>query len=109
MHVPLIDILSEYFDIEMKGLRVGWIGTGVMGLSMCKHLLAASYQLSVYNRTAEKAKPLLDLGAQWMEPKEIASQSNILFLMLGFPKDVENMVLGESGVLKYMKKGYLCH
>lgn len=53
----------------MNGLRVGWIGTGVMGASMCKHLLNASYKLSVFSRTAEKAKPLLDLGAQWLEPK----------------------------------------
>lgn len=51
------------------GLRVGWIGTGVMGLSMCKHLINASYNLSVYNRTPEKAKPILDMGAQWLEPK----------------------------------------
>lgn len=56
--------------IEMNtGLKIGWIGTGVMGLSMCKHLLAASYNLTVYNRTPEKAKPLLDLGAKWLEPK----------------------------------------
>lgn len=78
----------------MNGLRVGWIGTGVMGVSMCKHLLNASYKLTVFNRTAEKAKPLLDMGAQWSEPKEIASTCDVLFLMLGFPKDVESMVLG---------------
>jgi 3-hydroxyisobutyrate dehydrogenase len=89
------------------GLKVGWIGTGVMGLSMCKHLMAASYNLSVYNRTPEKAKPLLDMGAHWLEPKELAAQVDILFLMLGFPKDVETMCLGAEGVLQYMKKGYL--
>lgn len=88
-------------------LSVGWIGTGVMGLSMCKHLLNANYKLAVFNRTASKAQPLLDLGATWAEPKEIASQVDVLFLMLGFPKDVETMVLGESGILKYMKKGYI--
>jgi len=49
----------------MNPLKIGWIGTGVMGLSMCKHLLKANYNLTVYNRTAEKAKPLLELGAQW--------------------------------------------
>jgi 3-hydroxyisobutyrate dehydrogenase len=51
------------------GLKVGWIGTGVMGLSMCKHLINANYHLSVFNRTPEKAKPILDMGAQWLEPK----------------------------------------
>jgi hypothetical protein len=93
--------------IKMQaGLRVGWIGTGVMGLSMCKHLLNANYKLAVYTRTATKAKPLLDLGADWLEPKELASQVDVLFLMLGFPKDVETMVLGEEGLLRHMKKGY---
>lgn len=72
----------------MNGLRIGWIGTGVMGVSMCKHLINASFNLSVYTRTQEKAQPLLDLGAKWLEPKELASQVDVLFLMLGFPKDV---------------------
>jgi 3-hydroxyisobutyrate dehydrogenase len=49
----------------MEALKIGWIGTGVMGVSMCKHLLNAKYRLSVFNRTAEKAKPLLELGATW--------------------------------------------
>lgn len=70
------------------GLKVGWIGTGVMGLSMCKHLINASYQLAVYNRTPEKAKPLLEMGARWMEPKQLASEVDVLFLMLGYPIDV---------------------
>lgn len=90
----------------MQGLKVGWIGTGVMGLSMCRHLLNAKCNLTVFTRTPDKAKPLLDLGAHWQEPKEMATQVDILFLMLGFPKDVENMVLGETGILKSMKKGY---
>jgi 3-hydroxyisobutyrate dehydrogenase-like beta-hydroxyacid dehydrogenase len=47
------------------------------------------------------------MGAHWLEPKELAAQVDILFLMLGFPKDVETMCLGAEGVLQYMKKGYL--
>ncbi len=90
----------------MKALKIGWIGTGVMGLSMCKHLINASYKLSVYNRTPEKAQPLLDMGAQWMVPKEIASQVDMLFIMLGYPRDVEEMTIGDKGLLKHMKKGY---
>lgn len=50
-------------------MKIGWIGTGVMGVSMCKHLLNAQYSLAVYNRTAEKAKSLIDLGAEWLTPK----------------------------------------
>jgi 3-hydroxyisobutyrate dehydrogenase len=76
-----------------------------MGLSMCKHLLNAQYSLSVFNRTPEKAQPLLELGAEWLSPQEIAAKVDVLFLMLGFPKDVESMCLGEKGILQYMKKG----
>ncbi len=86
-------------------MKVGWIGTGVMGLSMCKHLLNAQYSLSVYTRTPEKAKPLLDLGAQWVSPQEMAATVDVLFLMLGFPKDVESMCLGEQSLLRHMKPG----
>lgn len=84
---------------------MGWIGTGVMGLSMCKHLLNAKYKLSVYNRTADKAKPLLELGAEWMEPFQMASQVDVLFLMLGYPKDVHDICMAEENILKHMKKG----
>lgn len=68
--------------------KIGWIGTGVMGAHMCRHILGKGYSLSVYNRTQSKAQPLLDLGAQWSSPAEIAKQSDIVFLMLGYPKDV---------------------
>ena len=44
---------------KMQLPRIGWIGTGVMGLSMCRHILAAKYPLVVYNRTKSKADPLL--------------------------------------------------
>jgi 3-hydroxyisobutyrate dehydrogenase len=90
-------------------MKIGWIGTGVMGLSMCKHLLNAQYSLAVYTRTPEKAKPLLDLGAQWVSPQEMASTVDVLFLMLGFPKDVESMCLGEQGLLRHMKPGYVLY
>ena len=74
--------------------RIGWIGTGVMGFHMCKHLLAKGYPLSVFNRTASKAQGLLDLGAKWYEPTELVQQSDIVVVMLGYPKDVEQMCFG---------------
>ena len=53
--------------------HVGWIGTGVMGKSMCAHILNAGYKISVYNRTKEKAKELVDMGAIWCSnPREVA-------------------------------------
>lgn len=73
---------------------IGWIGTGVMGFSMCKHLLGAGYQLQVFNRTKSKTDALIQLGAKWSEPKEIAQNVDVLFLMLGFPKDLEDVCLG---------------
>ncbi|MBA7500051.1 2-hydroxy-3-oxopropionate reductase [subsurface metagenome] len=86
--------------------RVGWIGTGVMGKSMCAHILKAGYNISVYNRTKEKAKELIDMGAVWCSnPKEVAEKSDIVFTIVGFPHDVEDVYLGEKGVLKAIKKG----
>ena len=73
----------------MEGLqKIGWIGTGVMGFHMCKHLIAKGHSLIVYNRTASKAQGLLDIGAKWMEPKELVKESDVVILMLGYPKDV---------------------
>ncbi len=86
--------------------RIGWIGTGVMGKSMCAHILKAGYNVSVYNRTKEKAKELIDVGAVWCSnPKEVAEKSDIVFTIVGFPHDVEDVYLGENGVLKAIKKG----
>lgn len=87
-------------------MRAGWIGTGVMGSSMAMHLLKAGYALTVYNRTKEKAKALLDAGAQWADsPKDVAINSDIVFSIVGFPNDVENVILGDSGVIQGMRKG----
>lgn len=85
--------------------KIGWIGTGVMGKSMCKHLINKGYELSIFNRTAAKATELIEMGAKFLEPIEIAKSCDIVFLMLGYPRDVEEMVLGEKGILKHMKKG----
>lgn len=60
-----------------------------MGFSMCKHLLNAKYSLKVFNRTKSKADGLLAMGAEWCEPIPMSQSVDILFLMLGYPKDVE--------------------
>ncbi|EAR84528.1 NAD-binding domain of 6-phosphogluconate dehydrogenase family protein (macronuclear) [Tetrahymena thermophila SB210] len=86
---------------------IGWIGTGVMGKSMCLHLLNAGFQLNVYNRTASKADELVSKGAKFLAPEDLAKNSDVVFLMLGYPHDVQQMVLGEQGILKHMKKGSL--
>jgi len=86
--------------------QIGWIGTGVMGKSMCAHILNAGYKIFIYNRTKEKTKELIDKGAIWCSnPREVAEESDIVFTIVGFPQDVEEVYLGEKGILKSIKKG----
>ncbi len=81
-------------------MKIGWIGTGVMGKSMAGHLQAAGHELYVFTRTKEKAGDLLEKGAHWCaSPAEVARQSEIVFTIVGFPADVEATYLGETGVL----------
>ena len=85
---------------------IGWIGTGVMGLSMCNHVLSKGYGVTVYNRTKSKAQPLLAGGARWAEtPRAVAEKSNVVFTMVGFPEDVREVYFGESGILAGAKPG----
>jgi 3-hydroxyisobutyrate dehydrogenase len=84
--------------------RIGWIGTGVMGLSMCNHLLTTGYKVTIYSRTRSKAQPLLDSGANWAEsPREVAEKTDVIFTMVGFPEDVREVYLGENGILTAAK------
>ena len=91
----------------LKGaLRIGWIGTGVMGKNMALHLQKKGYQLNVFNRTQSKADELISGGAKFMTPTEVAKNSDIVFTMLGYPSDVEKVILDEKeGILNSMKKG----
>jgi 3-hydroxyisobutyrate dehydrogenase len=86
-------------------VHIGWIGTGVMGKSMVGHLMKHGHKLHVYNRTASKAAELLAIGAEFESPELIAAQCDYVFLMLGYPHDVEEMTIGPNGILKHMKKG----
>lgn len=80
--------------------RIGWIGTGVMGASMCGHLLAKGFSATVTNRTRAKAQALLDKGAKWADtPKQLAKQSDVIFSIVGYPADVREVLLGEQGAL----------
>ncbi|XJZ28323.1 NAD(P)-dependent oxidoreductase [Bacillota bacterium Lsc_1132] len=85
---------------------IGFIGTGVMGKSMASHLLTAGYPLYVYTRTKEKAAELLENGAKWASsPKEISNKANVVFTIVGYPKDVEEVYLGENGLIPNGKAG----
>jgi 3-hydroxyisobutyrate dehydrogenase len=86
--------------------RIGWIGTGVMGGSMCGHLMAAGFAATVYNRSRAKAEPLLAKGAAWADnPKAVAERSDVVFAIVGFPSDVRAVMLGTDGALAGSKAG----
>jgi len=81
-------------------MKIGWIGTGVMGGAMAGHLQAAGHDLFVFTRTREKAAPLIGKGAEWCpSPAMVAASSEILFSMVSLPKDVKEIYLGEEGIL----------
>jgi len=88
--------------------RVGWIGTGVMGASMSGHLLAAGHPVTVTTRTRAKADALVAAGADWADsPGEVAAASDVVFVMVGYPAEVEEVMLGDSGVLASLAPGSL--
>jgi 3-hydroxyisobutyrate dehydrogenase len=73
---------------------------------MCQHALAAGFAATVYNRSREKAQPLLDLGATFAEtPKAVAENADVVFAIVGFPKDVREVFLGTDGALAGSKPG----
>ena len=85
---------------------VAWIGTGVMGASMCRHLLSAGHPVSVYSRSRNKAEPLLADGAtSAASPAEAARKADITFTMVGFPADVREVYFGKNGVLAGARRG----
>lgn len=88
--------------------RIGFIGTGVMGSSMVKHLLKANYEVTVYNRTKQKAQEVLDLGATWANsPQEVTRVSDVVLTIVGYPSDVEETYFGEAGIFKAARSGMI--
>jgi 3-hydroxyisobutyrate dehydrogenase len=92
--------------VEPGRTRIGWIGTGVMGRWMCQHLMTKGYAATVYNRTRDKAQPLLDAGAAWADtPRALAERSDVVFAIVGFPRDVREVFLGPQGALAGSRPG----
>ncbi len=86
--------------------RVGWIGTGVMGTSMCGHVLAKGYPVVVNTRTRSKAQSLLDRGATWADtPRRVGEQSDIVFTIVSLPADVREVYFGRDGLLSVARAG----
>ncbi len=93
-------------SIEPGKTIVGFIGLGVMGQSMAGHILNAGYELHVYNRTKSKAEKITSKGAVWEDTVvELTTKCNVIITIVGFPADVENVYLGDKGILNHATKG----
>ena len=87
-------------------MKIAWIGTGVMGESMAGHLLDAGHELYVYNRTVSKTENLVKRGARLLaEIKDAPLNADVVFTMVGYPKDVEGVYLGNDGLITTAKEG----
>lgn len=85
---------------------IGWVGTGVMGVSMCGHVLDAGYPVTVTTRSKSKAEGLIARGASWAgTPAEVAAASDISLAIVGFPEDVRQVFLGPDGLLEGASAG----
>jgi len=85
---------------------IGFVGTGVMGKSMASHFISAGYPVLVYTRSKDKAEELLSQGAVWKERvADLASEADVIITMVGYPHDVEEVYLGEQGVIAHAKPG----
>ena len=86
--------------------KTAFIGLGVMGKSMVSRLIDAGYELYIYNRTKAKGDDLVAKGAIWCDtPEEAARNASVIFTIVGYPKDVENVYLGKDGLIEAAEKG----
>ncbi len=83
-------------EIAPGTTRLGWIGTGVMGSSMCGHLMTRGFSVTVYSRTKSKTAAIAGSRRRSgpSSPRAVAHQSDVVFSMVGFPADVRQVVLG---------------
>ncbi len=93
-------------EIAAGKTTIGWIGTGVMGSSMCGHLIRAGFAAVVYNRTPSKLRGLLELGAKAAtSPSDVAKQADVIFTIVGFPHDLREVTFGSQGTLQAAAPG----
>lgn len=82
-------------------MKIGFVGTGVMGQSIVRHLLEAGNQVFIYTRTRKKAESLIEEGARWCDtPKKVAKEADLIFTMVGYPSDVEDVYYGNNGLFQ---------
>lgn len=92
----------------MKSSKVAFIGTGVMGASIVRHLLRENYEVAIYTRTKSKAEPLVEAGAVWSDTVgQAVIGANVVLTMVGYPTDVKEVYFGESGIFANGKEGQI--
>lgn len=90
----------------MQSKKIGFVGTGVMGASIVKHLLNAGHEVTIYTRTKSKADELISLGAKWASsPAEASRGQQMIFTMVGYPADVEEVYNGNQGIFSAVSSG----
>jgi 3-hydroxyisobutyrate dehydrogenase len=88
--------------------KIAFIGTGVMGTSIVKHLLDSNYEVAVYTRTKKKANSLIEAGAVWGETVGAAiKDADLIFTMVGYPADVEEVYFGNGGIFSTGEAGQI--
>ena len=81
-------------------MRIGFIGLGIMGRPMAKHLMSAGHTLTVWNRSRAGIEALVGAGAdEGASPADVAAKSEVVFTMVGDSPDVEAVSLGEGGII----------
>jgi 3-hydroxyisobutyrate dehydrogenase/glyoxylate/succinic semialdehyde reductase len=89
-------------------MNIGFIGLGIMGSRMAANLHKGGHSLVVYNRTREKAAPLLSQGAAWADsPAALATRADVIITMLAHPEAVREAALGGNGFLQILEPGRL--
>lgn len=87
-------------------MNIAFIGLGTMGAPMAKRLLAAGHDVTVYNRTASRMAPLAEAGAQTASsPREAARQADVAITIVSDTPDVEDVVLGDDGLIHGLREG----
>ncbi|MFG6116766.1 NAD(P)-dependent oxidoreductase [Halobacillus sp. MO56] len=87
-------------------MKIGFVGTGVMGKGMIGKLLAKNFEVCIHTRTKAKAEALIEAGAEWCEDLEtLTERSDTVITIVGYPSDVEEVYFGENGLLAYARPG----
>ncbi len=86
--------------------KIGFIGVGIMGKSMVRNLMKAGFEVAVYTRTKAKIEDVISEGTIWCDTiKECAADRDVVISIVGYPRDVEEVYLGEDGIIASARKG----